>query len=527
MAYQGAIFANMAATSAGVYGYTSDTWGARLLASGASISYANDAIGQINGATWLVFPSAGGKYVTYDGTTWTEVTVGGLGGWMAFWNDRVWHITSGSSHALSYSFIVSGTWTVLRGTPMALPSVKVGQLFVAKDASGDTTLYLAIPNGLYAYDLDNDQWFPTGIETPDAAGSVDLTSFASGVRWRDDIYFATRSSIFKYSLAGGSATITPIGPDRDSGVPSTKGSIIAAMVTSLNDLIVSLITASKTSVIMAWNGQGWRVLYEGGAALGERLSPLLVAGGPGVAAGLTGDYRLWFANNTTSPYNISFLDLPSEIVNPLQITTYRYAAAATHDWPWFTAGQSDVTKVGVRVKVETVNPTTSETVKVYYAINRSATFQIMTNSTFTTGTITTAGVHTFEFPSVDTYASTTALTGTAFRSIQFRVVLARGGTTTNTPDVLSLTLEYYKKLDAKWQFQVDVDLNSKFGGRSPKEQRAALLTAMETATLLEFTYRDPSSNSDATFYVQVQPLGAAEQTGFDERGMTTLQLREV
>jgi len=180
-----------------------------------------------------------------------------------------------------------------------------------------------------------------------------------------------------------------------------------------------------------------------------------------------------------------------------------------------------------RVKVETLNPTTSETVKVYYAINRSATFQLMTNSTYTTGVITASGVHTFEFPSVDSWVSTTALTGTAFRSIQFRIVFARGSTNTNSPDVLSLTLEYYKKMDAKWQFQVDVDMNTEFGGRSQKEQRAALLTAMETATLLEFTYRDPSSNSDATFYVQVQPLESAEQQGFDERGVTTLQLREV
>ena len=48
-----------------------------------------------------------------------------------------------------------------------------------------------------------------------------------------------------------------------------------------------------------------------------------------------------------------------------------------------------------------------------------------------------------------------------------------------------------------------------------------------TSTLVEFTYRDPDSNSDATFYVQVRPLESGELTGFDERGQSKLLLVEV
>ena len=530
LAYQGRIFGNVDATTNGVYEYIPDAWTSAPLASGITGVLNGGAVGQINGAAWLVFPTSDGAYATFDGTTWTEVSVTGTGGWMAIWDDRVWNIDSGSPYALMYSFIVSGTWTTLRGTPMALPSAKTGQLFGAKDADGETTLYLATPSGLFVYDLANDKWYPTGLQTPDAPGTVGSTIAASGLTWREDIYFATKSGIFKYSVSGGAATITPIGPDRDNGLPLAKGKMVVAMVASFNDLIVSIRTTSKTSVILAWDGRGWRVLYEGGAALGEILSPLLVSGTTLAFSGgvqISGDYRLFFANNTTSPFNISYLELPYELVNPLQIATYKFAAAATHDWPWFTAGQDDVTKVAVRVKVQTTNPTTGETVKVYYAIDRSSTFQIMTNSTYTNGTITAAGLHTFDFPSVDAWVSTTARTGTAFRSIQFRVVFARGGTTTNTPDVLSLTLEYYKKLDPKYQFVVTLDLNNAHGANTPKQARAALLTAQETGPLVEFTYRDPATNSDATFYVQVQPLEGTEQTGVDERGMSTLRLVEV
>ncbi len=522
MVHKGAIYANVDATTNGIVLYTSgtDSWGANILGTTMADVSGRWTSAELGGKFYILFGASGGKYYHFDGTTWAERTATNRSGFMAFWDGRVWGISNRDDCSLWYTYTPGSAEVGLGITPAIRSTLpNAGQLFVARDASGEKILYLAIPTGLWAYDVDNDAWLPTSLQVPDNAGVVS-TNFASAVEWRDDIYFATRSSVFKYSMSSSGAIISLIGPDQDFGLPSTKGFIISDMVASLNDIIISLVGTGKTSLIMAWNGQGWRVLYEGGSGLGEQLSNLLVAG-------LAGNYRLWFGNNTTSPFNISWLSLPSDIVNPLQIPTYTYAAAATHDWPYFTAGQSDVNKIAVRVKVETVNPTTSETVKVYYAINRSSTFQLMTNSTFTTGIITTAGLHTFDLPCVDTYASTTARTGVAFRSIQFRVVSARGGTTTNTPDVLSLTLEYYKKLDPKYQFIVNLDLNHDYKGNTPKAQRAALLTAQETGPLVEFTYRDPPSNSDATFYVQVRPQVSTEETGYSEKGQSQLLLVEV
>lgn len=525
MFYKGTVYISSDATTNGIYAAGASA----LLKAFNSSPSPNWDVAIIAGTAYLIVGGSD-RYLYFDGTTWTERTVGGTGGHMAAWDDRIWGINGKLWYTLA---IGSGETFLNYATPFYLTaSGGTGQLFVAKDASGDLTLHLATTIGLFIYDIANDKWYPTGLQVPDTS-TYWTNRYALGVRWRDDIYYGIRSTVYKYSVRGNEAVIEDIGFGTglgvDRGLPNTKGYIVAAMVASYNELIVALHgNGSLTSIILAWNGRGWRVLYEGGANLGELLDHMVIAD-------VSGNMSLVFSNNTTSPYNVSYLRLSSDIYAPIPELAYTYAAAATHDWPWFTAGQSDVTKVAVRVKVETLHPTTSETVKVYYALNRSTTFQIMTNVGYPDGIIdgnpagspSDTGVTTFDFPSVDSYVSTTARTGKEFRSIQFRVVFARGDTTTNTPDVLGLTLEYYKKLTPKWQFQVDVDVNTDYKGRTPKEQHAALLTAQETATLQEFTYRDPASNSDATFYVQARPVQGAENTGFDERGTLSLQLVEV
>ena len=523
MAFQGGLSANLDATTNGLYNYAVDTgWGANILGNGVLNVSGRYAIVDANDTAVRVYGGSASQYI-YGSTL---RTVGGGSGLPVGWRNRLWVVSATSPFNLLSTVTPGSAEIVHRSTPMLRALVFTGQLFIGPDTQGEEAMYLAAPTGLFGYDQGNDEWKTTGIrDLPDSPNVNGVVQYVSGLTWRGDIYYAARSSVLRYRPQAG--TVEPIGPDRDDGLPSDKGYIIQDMVASVNEVIISLrggATESRKSLILAWDGRSWRVLYES-ATNDEELRPLcVVRHSTGVEPTA---YRLYFANNTTSPFNIAWLPLQSDLVNPLRVSTYTYAAAATHDWPWFTAGQDDVTKVAVRVKVQTTNPTTAETVKVYYALNRSATFQIMTNSTYTNGTITAAGIQTFDFPSVDAWVSTTALSGTAFRSIQFRVVFARGGTNTNTPDMLSLTLEYYKKLDPKWQFQVEIDANGDYKGRTPKELRAALLTAQETATRLEFTYRDPDANTDATFYVQARPLVGAEQTGLDERGTLGLMLVEV
>ena len=91
--------------------------------------------------------------------------------------------------------------------------------------------------------------------------------------------------------------------------------------------------------------------------------------------------------------------------------------------------------------------------------------------------------------------------------------------------MVSLTLEYRKKLPAKWGHSVQVDLNNDYKGKNPKDLRAALITAIESTTLVEFTFRDDSGGT-RNYYVDVVSATGVEFTGSDERGFSTISVME-
>jgi hypothetical protein len=121
--------------------------------------------------------------------------------------------------------------------------------------------------------------------------------------------------------------------------------------------------------------------------------------------------------------------------------------------------------------------------------------------------------------------------GTAFRAIKFKLTLERDDATTtglekfNTPDVVSLTLEYRKKIEPKWGHTVDIDITNEYKGKVPKELRSNLISTIESDTLVEFTFRDDASN-ERNYYVDVIAAQGMEFTGYDERGSTTIQVVE-
>ena len=91
--------------------------------------------------------------------------------------------------------------------------------------------------------------------------------------------------------------------------------------------------------------------------------------------------------------------------------------------------------------------------------------------------------------------------------------------------MVSLTLEYRKKIAAKWGHTVDVDLTNEYKGNAPKDLRSNLISAIESTTLVEFTFRDDSGGT-RNYYVDVVAAQGMEFTGHDERGSTTIQVVE-
>ena len=184
-------------------------------------------------------------------------------------------------------------------------------------------------------------------------------------------------------------------------------------------------------------------------------------------------------------------------------------------------------KLARKLRIEALELSSTSKIKVEYATDY-ADSDAASDYTTAVGTLdstemgATSGTYTYTFGSK---------VGVVFRAIKFRLTLDRSTATTtglekfDTPDVVSLTLEFRKKIDAKYGHTVDVDLNNAYKGSVPKDLRSNLVSAIESDTLVEFTFRDDSGGT-RNYYVDVVGAQGLEFTGYDERGSTTIQVVE-
>ena len=469
---------------------------------------------------------------SYDGSNnaaWTNDTADTK--YLAQWDDRLWGISH--SGQLWYAF-TPGTET--NDAQLPLPAGYVTGLFVARDAGGEPILYAATKKGLWAHDAANARFVKTEVEFPfhPHAGK-------GAERWRDSIYFPSGLGLYRYVNGANAAVLTVAGPDRDDGLPESNRGTIMLTAGTHNELLVGVdattapnITSADSvpyqwqtgagsgigghgsmvidagtgySSILGYNELGWEAKWVADTA-GRRIDAMHVSN---AYSDVNENYRAWFGFND----NVYYMKLPVDIINPSRVTEFEYAESGTHETPWFNAGQSEVDKLALKLKVETQDCSSTETVIVQYATNYSESYTSM-------GTITSDGITTYTFGSG---------VGTDFRSIKFKLTLARTTTTSTanykkkTPDVVSMTLEWRKKLPAKWGHQVQLDLNKEYKGKTPKELRTALVTAIESKTLNEFTFRDDSGGT-RNYYVDVVSATGLEYTGYDERGISTVNLVE-
>ena len=502
------------------YNNASDVWGTVLAAPNDQVT---DTVTwrTLAGETFLIFAhydSSGSGYTRFDGSTWREDTTDSQ--YVAAWDDRLWGISY--TGQLWYS-IVAGT--EVNAAKLPLPPGSVTGLFVARDAGGEPILYASTKKGLFAHDSANSKFIQTELTIPNHPHAGKGT-----IRWRDSIYMPAGLGVYKYINQAGGAVLAVTGPDRDDGVPTNQRGTIKFMTGSHNELFAGLdastapnITSGDSipyqwqshhgsmvidddtgySTILGYDDMGWETKWTASSA-GRSLQALTVSDA-------YDEYRMWWGFNG----EIKFMKIPSDIINPSFVSDFEFAASGTHETPWFNAGQAEVDKLALKLRVEVQDASSTETVAVEYATDYAESYTSL-------GTITSDGITSYTFGSS---------AGTAFRAIKFKLSLARTtntGTvnyTKKTPDVVSTTLEWRKKLPSKWGHQVQVDINKEYKGKSPKDLRAALLSAIESTTLVEFTFRDDSGGT-RNYYVDVASATGMEYTGTDERGISTINLVE-
>ena len=479
---------------------------------------ATDAIEvRMGGTLYLVIAhydsSASGYTYTSDASSFTDDTKDAK--FLTFWDDKLWGIDNTGQlwHAATL-----GTET--NDAKLPLPDGYVTDLFVARDASGNPVIYAMTKVGLFAHDSSNSKFVETQLSLP-----FHENNGQGSVRWRDSVYIPAGLGIYKYINGSNSAVVTLVGLDRDHGLPTDQRGTIKELLGTHNDLLAfvdgtiepsetdmfdgtnigtSPMRASNTidastgySSIFGYNEMGWETKWMASTA-GETITSSFVSNAQG-------NYRLYWGHQGYMYY----MQLQPDIINPTQVTTFNYASSGEHYTPWYSADQVEVDKLALKLKVETEGCSSNETIAVSYATDYGTSYTTM-------GTITSNGLTTYTFGSS---------AGTTFRAIQFKVVLTRGSTSTETPDLISLTFEFRKKLPAKFGWSLDLDLSKTYKSNTPKSLRANILSAVESNTLLEFTFRDDST-ANRNYYVDIQSAQGMENTAYDERGSTRLLLVE-
>ena len=413
-------------------------------------------------------------------------------------------------------------YTMTDDAQLPLPNDFVTDLLVSRNAAGNPIVFAATLEGLFAHDFDGTKFVETEVGFPrhpdNGLGSL---------RWRDALYLPAGLSIYKFANGSNTAVVSLAGPDRDDGLPSDRRGTIDRLVGSQNELLavigipinqtvqglfdgsglgthISAVIADpnpRQASILGFNEIGWRVRW----ASTETAKDVTYAH----VSSAYSEYRIWWAHDV----RVLYMDLPRDITNPSHAPDAPFETSSTHETPWYSMGQTEVTKLACSIIAETEGMSSTETITIGYALDYVESYTSLT-------TITADGKTEYVLP------NTTTPEGVAFRSIKFKVTFVRGTNNKISPDLTSLTLCWRKKLAAKYGFTAVVNMYEEYKGRASQELRSNLLTAVEGDLLVEFTFRDDDSNT-RNFWVDVVSASGIEFSGHDERGETTILLVEI
>jgi hypothetical protein len=388
-------------------------------------------------------------------------------------------------------------------------------LLVARGADNFEHLYAATTIGLWIHNAVEGVWEETDMsELPyHADGGVGST------KWRGNIYYPAGNAVYRFQPRSTGTVVDTVGPDGDYGLPLLKRGVIKKLTPTHNDLIAFLdasvvgrgvsgvqtrvsrgarfhhgVTLSAQlgySIILGWNEDGWEVKWESGAS----DKPITT----GTVANSYSQNRLWWASNQRVYYQV----LPVDTVNPLQVPNTTYATTATLETPWNDFRSRNSTKLALSFLLDTINPTSSETVKVEYAVNHIESYTTIKTQTATGNTETT-------FP----IGGSNAI-GLAFTAIKFRVTLARGSAT-KTPQMVKMTLVWRQRNKELYGVQANLVLGDNMDVGA-KIQLAAIKTALLNDELFEVTYRNDDGGTE-NYYMEIVGYDAQLETGHNYSG---------
>ena len=441
---------------------------------GASLPPATNATAfREAGKDWLLFPVRQGvlffqssallimKYQP-QGIAATHMTV---------WDARLWafNAQTGQFYVCAGGVQAAYDWDGATGANpwverAALPerAYEVRGLCVYYNARGDPTIHAVSKHGVYAYDAVANRWVETRLTWPrhNTAGAHTY--------YQGDLYVAVGQGLFDYN----GASVRDVGLGRDYGLsPAQRGDIV--QLADVFNWIAAGTDASDPTTpahhagIYLWDRTGWHTLY---------LSPQTGETCRWLAYHNANRPRLWFTLGGQAPY---FIDFPTQVYNPRDVTTTRYALTGYAITPWADAAWSELDKLFCEERFRVTGCSTFDTVQVDYVINDDET------SWYPVARVQQDGLVTVP------YGTARTNDGRLLRNIRKRYTITRDAAHLTTTPVLHFDAsKFLKVLPSAYAYTFTVDTSGRLAQYgTPEALETALLHIVDSLLLSELCFR--------------------------------------
>jgi hypothetical protein len=414
-------------------------------------------------------------------------------------NDGLYAVTFDSRHVVIESTGVLKTttdlltFTAVAGNPR-IYDAPATSLVVAVTGQSDPQVHIGTTKGLYVLDLVAGTVYPLAVTYADAHPD---NGRAMAV-WNSNLHYAKGGNVRVLQVNGKVLENTPIGPNADDGLPAYKVGRVTALEASMEHLLLCTVDAggSGTSGVYLWRGSGWHTLVEG-SVTGARIRVLQFTTAPAAP-------RLYYAEGSVVWW-IPWSDTTS---NPIQQPAGTYRATGKLVTPWF--GTAELRQLGLDQRVLARRMSTTETALLEYAVDDDDTDAAW----FPIGPVAHNGASTIDFNPDNQL----------FRTIRFRLTLARGTDALQSPRLSTVTLRWTPLLHALFSYSFQIDASNTYAGLSPHEIELKLQLAADAGVGL-FSHR-PSEPLGART-VRIEEMRDLSGTGSDARGEWVCTVSEL
>lgn len=478
------------------------------------------------------FGTAGrGYYYSTDGTTWTnragrDINEGIVwDGQVIGLDNKVFVSSADPSLATNWDLDLAGAephW-IAGGYPHIIG--------VGMAPWGASAIYFIDQGSLFVLD-----WYVYNAIRVEDVG--DLNQLAHGVIWNGSIFLHDNRQIWEYTPGG---SVRNLGPFAKDGAPpswATEGWTLHQFLAGTSHLFLLAHAPTGTAPnatykmrLLVYNGAGWSwfgpevTSSEPFVGTIDRfpLNPSLTVASRAIDVVALGNQP-----GASTPDNSLVATLHTWALPNSSDVPYTGSDARFEDGPlafetgWFDGGFADLDGALFRVQIDAFSMSDSETVKVEYRLNNDETANYEVLGTFT--------------KNQDRRWFDDAKRGLAFRTVQFRVTLDRGSTTTRSPELKALILVFNKKpkLRTAWTFSIDVNAMIKDGvdvGGEPATYHniwEKLRGLWNTQELLRFVI--PTFTDDIGMNVAIAGMDMSFDDWRDSvkaKGATVMQVLEV